>query len=471
MEPFGAVPPVGAATPGALPTVAATHPSLPRSPSLLIVDDDVGFVHAAAELARLSGFEITIASELGQAQHRVRQRDFDLALVDLDLPDGSGLSLLRDVDTERTRAIIVTGKPTVESALQSFRNSVVDYLIKPIAPDRLREVFESCARRAALPPRSPEAWHDMVGASDAFQATRRVIEKVAPTDASVLVHGESGCGKELVARAIHAASGLSGPFVAVNCGAVAGELLASQLFGHEKGSFTGAVSRHCGFLEQAAHGTLFLDEITEMAPALQTHLLRVLDFGCYRRVGGQADLPVEVRIVSATNRDPLDAVASGRLREDLYYRLCGFAIRVPALRERADDAVLLADAFLAELNARAGTQHAFAPETVDLVRRAPWPGNVRELRNAVQRAYILAEEGLVRLTPQAMPQRALSESPNTITFAVGTSFEEMERHILRKTLQHFGNNRRRAAAALGITPRTIRNRLARERGVAEDEAN
>jgi len=445
---------------------------LPRSPSLLIVDDDVGFVHAAAEIARNQGFEITIAGELGQAMHRVRQRDFDVALVDLELPDGNGMSLLQDVDDQRTRAIVVTGKPTVESALESMRkNAVVDYLIKPIAPDRLREVFESCANQhRATPPRQPESWHDMVGTSGAFQSTRRMIEKVAPSDASVLVHGESGCGKELVARAIHAASGRPGPFVAVNCGAVAGELLASQLFGHEKGSFTGAVARHYGFLEQAAHGTLFLDEITEMAPALQTHLLRVLDFGCYRRVGGHVDLPVEVRIVSATNRDPLEAVQSGRLREDLYYRLCGFAIPVPALRDRDEDAVLLADAFLAELNSRGGTRLAFGSDTLAQIRQSPWHGNVRELRNAVQRAYILAEDGEVRIPAQAMPQRALSESPNTITFAVGTTFEEMERHILRKTLQHFGNNRRRAAAALGITPRTIRNRLARERDIA-DEAN
>src|SRR4249919_720962 len=449
------------------------HAPPTRPPSLLIVDDDVGFVHAAAEIARLHGYDITIAGELSQAMHRVRQRDFDVALVDLDLPDGSGLSLLQDVDHERTRAIVVTGKPTVESALASMRrNSVVDYLIKPIAPDRLREVFAACAQHCRnVAPRPPEAWHDMVGESEAFQATQRMIEKVAPSDASVLVHGESGCGKELVARAIHTASGRHGPFVAVNCGAVAGELLASQLFGHEKGSFTGAVSRHYGFLEQAAHGTLFLDEITEMAPALQTHLLRVLDFGCYRRVGGHVDLPVEVRIVSATNRDPLEAVSSGRLRDDLYWRLCGFAIPVPPLRERDDDALLLADAFLADLNTRGATQHVFDPETRESIRQAPWPGNVRELRNAVQRAYILAEGGQVRIAAQSMPQRALSESPNTITFAVGTSFEEMERHILRKTLQHFGNNRRRAAAALGITTRTIRNRLARERGLADEEAN
>ena len=442
-----------------------------RAPSLLIVDDDVGFVHAAAEVARLEGFEITLASELSQALHRMRQRDYDLALVDLDLPDGSGLQLLEDIDAERTRAVIVTGRPSVETALQSLRNSVVDYLVKPISPERLRELLQAAAiDRRMEPPSAPMPNHGMVGASRGFQAVCRMIEKVAPTDAPVLVHGESGVGKELVARAIHEASGCTGPFVAVNCGAVAGELLASQLFGHEKGSFTGAVSRHMGFLEQAAHGTLFLDEITEMAPTLQTHLLRVLDFGCYRRVGGHTDFSVDVRIVSATNRDPREAVASGRLREDLYYRLSGFDIPVPPLREREGDAVRLADAFLAELNARGGTHHAFAPDTIDAIARAPWPGNVRELRNAVQRNYILAEDGVVRIAPQSFPMPA-DESSHTITFTIGTSFEEMERRILRKTLQHYGNNRRRAAAALGITARTIRNRLARERGamVTDDE--
>jgi DNA-binding NtrC family response regulator len=444
----------------------------PRAPTLLIVDDDVGFVHAAAELARTHGFEITIAGELRQAVQRVRQRDFDLALVDLDLPDGNGLDLLRDVDCERTRAVIVTGRPTVESALQSLRSAVVDYLVKPICPERLQELLHDTAQARRIEPPGPATTcHGMVGASPAFQTVCRMIDKVAPTEAAVLVHGESGVGKELIARAIHTASGRTGPFVAVNCGAVAGELLASQLFGHEKGSFTGAVSRHLGFLEQAAHGTLFLDEITEMAPVLQTHLLRVLDFGCYRRVGGHVDLPVEVRIVSATNRDPREAVACGRLREDLYYRLCGFDIPVSPVRQREGDAVRLAEAFLAELNARAGTRHAFAPDALDAIANAAWPGNVRELRNAVQRAHILAEDGVVRLSPQTLQLFTDAESSHTITFTIGTSFEEMERRILRKTLQHFGNNRRRAAAALGITARTIRNRLARERdmAVADDD--
>jgi DNA-binding NtrC family response regulator len=304
----------------------------------------------------------------------------------------------------------------------------------------------------------------MVGASGQFRDVVDMIKRVAPGDIAVLVHGESGSGKELVARAIHDAGGRSGPFVAVNCGAIAPELLSSQLFGHEKGSFTGAFARHRGYLERAANGTLFLDEVSEMPLALQTHLLRVLDYGSYHRVGGDQDLPVAARIVSATNRDPLCAVSAGLLREDLYYRLCGFDIAVPPLRDRGDDVLLLADAFLDEFNAAAGTGHAFDAGAAKALRRSPWPGNVRELRNAVKRAHILADGGIVRIPPAALPQRALQETDSTITFAVGTSLEEMERHVLQKTLRHFGNNRSRAAAALGITPRTIRNRLARDRG-------
>ena len=439
-----------------------THPG---APSLLIVEDDVGFVHATAEVARELGFDISVAGDLQQAFERVRQCDYDLAVVAVDLADGSGLSLLDDVDTHCTRVVMVTAAPTVESALRSFRSAVADYLVKPVAGDSLRETMSACLRqRRHRPGGDATRCHGMVGASPAFRELVHLIDRVAPTDAAVLVHGESGSGKELVARALHQGSGRTGPFVAVNCGAIASELLASQLFGHEKGSFTGAVGRHHGFLEQAARGTLFLDEIAEMPAPLQTHLLRVLDHGSFRRLGGDTDLPVDVRIVSATNREPLAAVADGGLRDDLYYRLCGFAIGVPSLRERDDDVVLLADACLADLNVRHGTRHAFTADTPVRLRTHAWPGNVRELHNAVLRAYVLAEDGLVQPPMPTRPAGVpLGESAHTITFAVGTSLEVMEREILRKTLQHFGNNRRRAAAALGITTRTIRNRLARER--------
>jgi len=436
----------------------------PAPPSLLIVDADIGFVHAAAEVARLQGFDITVAGELQQARERMRQHDYDLALVDVDLPDGHGLALLDDVDAQRTQTIVVSGEPTVDSALRSLRGSVADYLVKPVDAGQLRRSLQRCLQRRRHRPLPADGRHGMVGASEAFQRVVHLLERIAPTDAAVLVHGESGSGKELVARAIHDASGRAGPFVAVNCGAVAPELLASQLFGHEKGSFTGAVGRHRGFLEQAAGGTLFLDEITEMPAPLQTHLLRVLDQGSFRRVGGDRELPVDVRIVSATNREPAQAVAAGHLREDLYYRLCAFDIAVPPLRDRGDDAMRIADACLAELNARHGTAHAFAASAPQVLRAHPWPGNVRELRNAVLRAYVLAEDGLLQPRPEPPRCAMVAESDSTITFAIGASLEEIERELLRKTLQHFGNNRRRAAAALGITTRTIRNRLARDRG-------
>jgi DNA-binding NtrC family response regulator len=439
------------------------------TPTLLVVDDDVGFVHATAEVGRQLGFGITVAAELAQARERLHQCDYDVAVVADELPDGSGLALLDEIDARSTQAIVVTGAPTVESALRSLRGAAADYLVKPVPAGGLQQAMEDCLSRRRHRPWATEGRHGMVGASPAFRALAHLIDRVAPTDAAVLLHGESGSGKELVARAIHQGSARAGRFVAVNCGAIAPELLASQLFGHEKGSFTGAVARHHGFLEQAAGGTLLLDEITEMPPALQTHLLRVLDHGAYRRLGGDADLAVDVRIVSATNRDPLAAVADGSLREDLYYRLCGFAIAVPPLRERGDDVVLLADACLAELNRRHGTAHAFTADTPVLLRGHAWPGNVRELRNAVLRAYVLAEDGLVQPPLPGRPAAgALTESAHTITFAVGTSLEAMEREILRKTLEHFGNNRRRAAAALGITTRTIRNRLARERERSAD---
>jgi DNA-binding NtrC family response regulator len=433
------------------------------APSLLIVDDDVGFVDCAAGIARGQGFNITVAGELRQARNRIHECDYDLALVDIALP-GGGLALLDGVDHERTQAIAIAETPMSESMLHSLRRADIDCLVKPIAPEKLQVLMETCASRRKRESGAVRQWHGMVGASAQFRDVVDMIKRVAPGDIAVLVHGESGSGKELVARAIHDAGGRSGPFVAVNCGAIAPELLSSQLFGHEKGSFTGAFARHRGYLERAANGTLFLDEVSEMPLALQTHLLRVLDYGSYHRVGGDQDLPVAARIVSATNRDPLCAVSAGLLREDLYYRLCGFDIAVPPLRDRGDDVLLLADAFLDEFNAAAGTGHAFDAGAAKALRRSPWPGNVRELRNAVKRAHILADGGIVRIPPAALPQRALQETDSTITFAVGTSLEEMERHVLQKTLRHFGNNRSRAAAALGITPRTIRNRLARDRG-------
>jgi len=296
------------------------------------------------------------------------------------------------------------------------------------------------------------------------------IRRVAPLDVAVFVHGESGTGKELVAQALHELGGRGGRFIAVNCGAIAPDLLSSQLFGHERGAFTGAAQAHNGFFEQAQGGTLFLDEVTEMPLVLQVYLLRVIETRTLTRVGGAREIPVDVRIVAASNRDPQLAVANGHLRPDLYYRLGEFPLTIPPLRARREDIPLLARHFLDRLNRRYGTARVFDADSLRRLGDRNWPGNVRELRHAVQRAYILADRDTVAVAEDATP-RAVAESDGSIRFAVGMSFDDVEREMLLKTLAASSNNKRRAARALGITTKTIYNRLLRyrEQGLIGDD--
>jgi DNA-binding NtrC family response regulator len=310
----------------------------------------------------------------------------------------------------------------------------------------------------------------MLGRSERMQTLFEQIRRVAPLDVCVIAHGESGTGKELVAHAIHDLSGRKGAFVAVNCGAVAAELLSSHLFGHERGAFTGALQSHAGFFEQANGGSLFLDEVTEMPAALQVFLLRVLETRVLTRVGGTREIPVDVRVIAACNRDPAQAVADGRLRADLYYRLNEFPIEVPPLCERREDIPLLAAHFLERLNERYGTSRRFNAESLRNLAERPWPGNVRELRHAVQRHYILANDDEIAIHSDPAP-RSIAESDGSIRFAVGMTFDDVEREMLLKTLASCNNNKRQAARALGITAKTIYNRLLRYRseGLVNDD--
>ena len=435
---------------------------MPSGPTLFIVDDDVGFVHAAAELARQRGFDITVAGTKAQAITRLAECTFDVAVIDVSLPDGSGLDLLEHLDLGcRTQAILISGNPTVDSALKAMRLPIVDYVIKPIQAQRFGDLLEEAnARRKPAPEAAGEVWNGIVGRHDTMQEVSRQIARAGPTDVAVLIQGESGVGKELVAQALHRESGRRGRLVALNCGAVPPELLSSQLFGHEKGSFTGAVARQAGLFEQADGGTLFLDEVTEMPLHLQVHLLRALETRHIRRVGGSEDIAVNARIISATNRDPLQAISEGRLREDLYYRLCEFPLRVPPLRERREDITVLAQHFLAQLNERYDTRRHFAADALRVLQRHRWPGNIRELRNVVQRAYILADGELVRpRIPDHRQGAPLAETDDSLTFVVGTPLHEIEKRMLFKTLAYYDNNKTRAARALGITAKTIYNRL------------
>ena len=450
----------------------------------LLVDDDVSFQAALAELVRAEGFSVETAASLDEARTYLREHTPDLALVDLRLPDGSGLELLREIDSQvATEIVLITGNATVDSAVEALRSGASDYLTKPVDIPRLKSVLANVVRRRELREeiealrgtlRTLGHFGPLIGASPAMQAVYDMIARVAPTEATVLVQGESGTGKELVAQTVHQLSRRrKGPFVALNCAAVSPTLIESELFGHERGSFTGAARTHKGFFERAEGGTLFLDEISEMPIELQVRLLRVLETGVVARVGGESEFKVDVRVEAATNRQPEQAVAQGKLREDLLYRLSVFPIRLPALRERTGDVELLVRAFLAELNTADEKQKGITRAALDLLRGHQWPGNVRELKNAVHRAFILADEEiapehipLLRAHAQNGPEAGAPAAGGMVQLKVGCPLAEAERRLILATLDEHGGNKEKTAKALGISLKTLYNKLNRYKTIA-----
>ncbi|GAA5234922.1 sigma-54-dependent Fis family transcriptional regulator [Verticiella sediminum] len=332
------------------------------------------------------------------------------------------------------------------------------------------------ARKKATQTAGPAPYGLLYGTSEAMQALCKQIGKVAPSMITVFIVGESGTGKELVARTIHDKSARAdGPFVPVNCGAIPPSLIEAELFGHERGSFTGAIQSQPGYFEHAAGGTLFLDEVTEMPLEMQTKLLRVLEAGTFHRVGGTEEKRADVRIVAATNRDPQQAVQDNILREDLYYRLAVFPLRVPPLRERSGDIELLANRFLEVFNANQQTPKTYSPQALDAVRNYPWPGNVRELRNALYRAFIMADS-IIELPPPGQPSGLASAKPTwrdgCLTLPVGTTLADAQRELILGILAHLDGDKRETARTLGISLKTLYNRLEAYQGkpVDEDEA-
>jgi DNA-binding NtrC family response regulator len=310
-------------------------------------------------------------------------------------------------------------------------------------------------------PEPPDRFGAIIGASPPMRRVYDMIERVSPTDVTVLIIGESGSGKELVAQSIHERSARSaGPFVAINCGAIPSTLIEAELFGYEKGSFTGASRAHAGVFERAKGGTLFLDEITEMPIEMQTRLLRVLETQRFCRVGGTQDVVTDIRVVAATNRDPFRAVKDGKLREDVLYRLAVFPIQVPALRERGTDVLRLAESFLAERNLAAGTQKRLSPQALLHLQQHPWPGNVRELKNAVERAFILADDELDLIPLGSSGGVGMgATAAAAIHVPVGARLDQAERSLIEATLQHYHGNKRRAAQVLGCSLKTLYNKL------------
>ena len=370
-------------------------------PHALIVDDSAATLSALVELVSAEGFTTSAALTVDRAKVELSRQSPDIVLADLNLPDGTGMNLLDAV--ERSGAspavVFITGQASVDTAVEALRRGVTDYLTKPLDVNRLREILSDVSRTGHIgeeivelkaTQRGTGRFAGIVGRSESILKLGELIGRIAPSSASVLVSGESGSGKEVVARTIHELSRRRhGPFVPVNCGAISPTLMESELFGHEKGSFTGAERRHKGYFEQATRGTLFLDEITEMPAELQVKLLRVLETSTFTRVGGEQSLSVDVRIVAASNRDVNEALEQGKLREDLYYRLKVFQLHLPPLRERPEDIPLLAQHFLDELERVEKEKKRFGDDALALMRGYRWPGNVRELRNVVQSGYIL----------------------------------------------------------------------------------
>jgi two-component system response regulator AtoC len=441
-------------------------------PQALIVDDEPNSVHAMAELVEKEGFTTATAGTLAEARGRLAEDRPDVILVDLMLPDGSGLSILDELDpARRTEVILVSGQATVDSAIAALRVGVLDYLTKPVDVRRLKSVLANVSRTLALKEevgslreelRQLGHFGRLIGNSAPMQRVYDLVMKVAPTDATVLLVGESGTGKEEVAATIHELGRRrKQPFLPLNCGAVPPNLIESELFGHERGSFTGATQLHRGYFERASKGTLFLDEITEMPLELQVKLLRVLETGTVSRVGGDEPISVDVRVIAASNRVPENAVKEGKFRDDLLYRLNVFPIVLPPLRDREGDIELLAEHFLNQLNREEGTSKKFSAAARRRINGYAWPGNVRELMNMVRRAFILAED-LVEMEGLPVGVAATSSggsggAPDAIR--VGMSLAELERHFILATLEQCGGDKRKAAEVLGISLKTMYNRL------------
>ena len=451
---------------------------------VLIVDDDTPCRKGLAELLAVWGYDVTSAADGVEGLERAAADAPAVVVSDLVMPrlDGLGLLSALQKDHPETPVIVLTGQGSIETAVQAMKDGAYDYLTKPVDPSRLQLLLERAVERAEAARevhrlrrelRQRGAFGRLVAGAPGMREVTRQIEQVAPTDATVLVLGESGTGKELVARTIHEHSPRRrAPFVAVNCAAIPETLLESEIFGHEKGAFTGASGRRPGCFELADGGTLFLDEVAEMSPATQVKFLRVLQDGRFRRVGGQSEIAVDVRVIAATNKPPAKALQDGQLREDLYYRLAVFTIALPPLRERTDDVEELVRVLLEELNER----HRRAVRGVDdaalaLLRRYPWPGNVRELRNVLERAVIVCPGDLIGASHLPSPPAASAvgdpeadgdaDGAAEVRLPVGTTVDEAERRLILRTLAHTGNNKTRAAEILGISLKTLHNKLNR----------
>ncbi len=442
---------------------------------ILVVDDEEAMREVLQMRLEGWGHEVLLAGDAEAAHDLIRRHGPDLVISDVVLPGATGVELLATLkEGEPARPVIlITAHGSIDDAVEAMKRGADDFLTKPLDYGYLRSLLDEMEERLSEIRRQRDlrstldselGVDGMVGASDAMQQVFELVKRVAGSDASVLVTGESGTGKELVARAIHdLGRRRGGPFVAVNAAAFPEGVIESELFGHERGAFTGAERQRQGCFERADGGTLFLDEITEMPIALQPKLLRVLEAQSVRRVGGARDIPFSVRLVTATNRDPVEAIREGKMREDLYYRLAVFPLQLPPLRERGEDIDLLAQHFVELFSRKHDCEVLGLTEgALGRLRAYDWPGNVRELRNLIERGVILARQGWLdegHLPPVLRPR--LRRTGEGVLVPPDTTVADAERMLILDTLQRVGDNKAEAARRLGVDVKTIRNKLKR----------
>ncbi len=449
---------------------------------ILIADDDPGMRDILELLLREWGYETESARDGQEALAKAEKWRPAVVISDVVMPKLDGLDLLRALkkSVPRCEIILITAQGSIDSAVIAMKEGAADYITKPIDHKKLKVLIEKTLERTGALDEAEELeehlkkrgiFGRLVGMTRSMQEVFKLIKDIASSNVSVVITGERGTGKELAARTIHDLSPRHDkPFIAINCSAIPETLIESELFGHEKGAFTGATETRIGCFEMAHRGVLFLDEIAEMPQALQPKLLRVIEDGRVRRLGGKQEFEFDVRLIAATNRDPEEVIKNGQLRADLFDRLNVFTIKMPTLRERKEDISLLAQFFINELNKKHSLQvRSISPQARELLLRYGWPGNVRELRNVVERAMILCKGDIIEahhLPPYL--QKSDAASTATISIPLGVSAREAEKMLILKTLEMTGNNKAEAARILGVDVKTIRNKL-KSFGIIDEE--
>jgi two-component system response regulator HydG len=445
-------------------------------PTILIADDEPAVTTPLEAVLSADGYNVVVVSDGMAALERLARDDISLVLTDLKMPGLDGMALLEAIRTRDllVECIIITGEASVDTAVEAMRFGAYDYIEKPLTKPkltRLKALIPKAIEKEGTRRKNRElssrlegltSFGELIGQSEPMREVYGLIEAVAPTGASVLVLGESGTGKELVARALHQKSDRAkGPFYALNCAALPKEILENELFGHEKGAFTGSVGEKTGAFENASGGTLFLDELAEMPVDIQVKLLRALETRSIRRLGGKKEIAVDIRIVAATNKDIQKAIAENELREDLYYRLAVVEFILPPLRERGTDILILAEAFLQRFSKQNGKRlTGFADGAREWMATYPWPGNVRELKNAIERAVILARTSEVS-TADLLPRhlKGSADSWGPVTLPVGSSMADARRQLALRTFAQFSGDMVKAASTLGLQESQLRDEL------------